>query len=94
MAQRIHSLCLAEEQPCARPSQVPVELAYDLTSSITLVEDLVTLLQDQPLLPKMISYIGWSDALHAMAQDLDVSTITLLTLSPPLPLDYSPVPLN
>ncbi|KAJ1974452.1 hypothetical protein H4R35_003604 [Dimargaris xerosporica] len=58
------------------------------------MDDLATLLQDQPLPPKTLSYIEWSDTLHAMAQNLDVSTITLPTPSPPLPLDYAHAPLN
>ncbi|KAJ1973045.1 hypothetical protein H4R35_004336 [Dimargaris xerosporica] len=69
-------------------------LAFDLVSSTILVDDIVSLLQGQPLPPKTLSYIKWSDTLHTMAQDLDVSTITLPTPSPPLPLDYPHVPLN
>ncbi|KAJ1977844.1 hypothetical protein H4R35_002130, partial [Dimargaris xerosporica] len=69
-------------------------LAFDLVSCIVLVDDVVSLLESRPLPPKTLSYIAWSDTLHAMAQDLDTSTIVLPTLSPPLPLDYPHVPHN
>ncbi|KAJ1971584.1 hypothetical protein H4R34_005695, partial [Dimargaris verticillata] len=69
-------------------------LAFDLVSSTILMDDLVSLLQNKPLPPKTLSYVAWSDTLYAMAQDLGVSTITLPTPSPPLPLDYPHVPLN
>ncbi|KAJ1968011.1 hypothetical protein H4R35_006546, partial [Dimargaris xerosporica] len=69
-------------------------LAFDLVSSTILLDDIVSLLQGQPLPPKTLSYTEWSDTLHAIAQSLDVSTITLPTPSPPLPLDYPHIPLN
>ncbi|KAJ1981133.1 hypothetical protein H4R35_000837 [Dimargaris xerosporica] len=52
-------------------------LAFDLVMSTILVDDVVSLLQDQPLPPKTLSYIEWSDTLHTMVQNLDFSTITL-----------------
>ncbi|KAJ1978204.1 hypothetical protein H4R34_003291 [Dimargaris verticillata] len=69
-------------------------LAFDLVSCIVLVDDVASLLQNQTLTPKTLSYVAWSDTMYAMAQDLDVSTIALPTPSPPLPLDYPHVPLN
>ncbi|KAJ1971377.1 hypothetical protein H4R34_005766, partial [Dimargaris verticillata] len=47
-------------------------LIFDLVSSTILVDDLASLLQNQPLPPKTLSYAAWSDTLHTLAQELDV----------------------